>query len=441
MSYWQTYKRIIRLGAPMLVSQAGMVFTSFADNIMVGRYSTDALASASFVNNVFNMAVLATLGFTFGLTPLVGALFGRGEHRQIGHLLRNGLFIITLYSLAVTAVMGVLYLNLHRLGQPEQLLPLIRPYFMLQLCGIVPIALFNAFAQCSYGMRDTAMPMWIVLAGNGLNVLGNWMLIYGNWGCPEMGLTGAGIATLASRIFGPIVILAVFALQRRYAEIRAGWREARIRLDSLRQVFVTSFPVSLQLFCETAAFSGAAVMVGWLGALELASFQVMGTIGTLGFCFYYSLGAATAVLVSNAAGRHEHRLERHIGFAGYHLILVLAVCACLVFWFGGRYLIGWFTTSPDVIGMCMTLIVPMVLYQLGDATQVNFANALRGTSRVGSMLWIAIFCYLVVGLPCTYLFAFTLHGGLQGVFYSFSASLFLAGVLFLMFFLRNTRHE
>ena len=157
---WQKYKAnyaaIARLGLPILVGQLGMIVVGFADNIMVGRYSTEALASASFVNNLFNVAIFGCVGFTYGLTPLIGALFSQNRHGTIGETLRNGLLLNVLFSLVVTAVMGVLYLNVERMGQPAELMPLIKPYFLLYLSGLLPISLFNAFAQWSYGIKLTS---------------------------------------------------------------------------------------------------------------------------------------------------------------------------------------------------------------------------------------------------------------------------------------------
>lgn len=431
------YKQIIKLGLPIIAGQAGMIIVAFADNIMVGQYSTEALASASFVNNVFNMAMMACLGFTYGLTPLVGALFSTGKHRKIGELIRNGLMLNLFYSLLVVALMSILYANLHRIGQPEELLPLIRPYYILALAGIVPVTIFNALGQAAYGMQNTGVPMWIILFANVFNIFGNWLLIYGNWGFPEMGLTGAGLSTLFSRILCPLLLGIYFIAAKKYREVYRGGVESRISRPIIRRIASTSFPVSMQLLFETAAFSGAAVMAGWLGKIELAAFQVMVTIGTLGFCFYYSLGSATSVLVANAAGRENFREMRRIGFAGYHLILLLALAASAAFIVGGRQLIGLFTHDPIVITACMTLIAPLVVYQLGDATQVNFANSLRGTSKVTAMLWIALFSYIIVGLPTTYFLRYSI----QSIFYSFSASLFVAAALFFYFFMKNTREK
>lgn len=437
--YLQYYKQIARLGLPIVVGQAGMIIVGFADNIMVGRYTTEALSSASFVNNLFNMASLACMGFTYGITPLAGALFARGEEEKIGSTMRNALLINVVYTLLITAVMTAIYFNLDLLGQPAELMPLIRPYYVLYLCGLLPMTLYNIWAQCSYGMRGTQMPMWIILGANLLNVCGNYLLIYGKFGCPELGLFGAGLATLAARVFTAVVIIAIFMTSRRYARVRAGFRSASLGRGSLLLLGRTSLPVSLQLLFETAAFSGAAIFVGWLGAIELAAFQVMVIIGTLGFCFYYSLGSATSVLVANAAGRGDSHAMRRIGFAGYHLTLLMALMASFAFIFFGRTLIEIFTPDPAVIAVALGLIPPLICYQLGDATQVNFANALRGTSKVMPMLWIAFVSYVCVGLPSTYLIGIRLGFGIVGIFYSFSVSLFLAGWLFLTFFMKYTR--
>ena len=146
---------IIKLGLPILIGQLGMIIVGFADTKMVGLYSTEALASASFVNNLFNVCIFACVGFTYGLTPLIGALFSQKRLDAIGNTLRNGVIINILFALLLTAIMTVVYINLHRLGQPEELLPLIRPYFLIYLAGLIPVALFNVFAQWAYAINRT----------------------------------------------------------------------------------------------------------------------------------------------------------------------------------------------------------------------------------------------------------------------------------------------
>lgn len=426
------------LGFPILVGQLGMIVVGFADNAMVGHYSTDALASASFVNNVFNVAILMCIGFTYGLTPLIGALFSRGEHREIGVTLRDGIRLNLIFALVMTLAMGVLYIFVDSLGQPEHLLPLIRPYYLIYLAGIVPIALFQTMAQWAYAINSTKMPMWIILGANALNIAGNWILIYGNFGAPEMGLTGAGVATLVARWFCPVAILLVMLRGKRYRCYHDGFFRSHGSSSRRAVIFRTSMPVSAQMGLETGSFSVAAIMAGWLGHYQLAAFQVLLVIGTLGFCVYYSFGSAISVVVSNAAGLADNALMRRRAQAGYHVILLFALLSSTAILLLARPLIDIFTTDPQVEAMALGCIAPLILYQLADATQITYCNALRGTSHVGPIFRTSLIAYVIVGVPATYLMGFTLGWGLQGIWFSFTMSLLCAALLYHHYFRRVT---
>ncbi|MDE7120211.1 MAG: MATE family efflux transporter [Muribaculaceae bacterium] len=430
---------ILKLALPVMVSQVGLIVVAFADNIMVGRYSTQALASASFVINLFNLVVFCGLGFSYGLTPLVGALFARGEHRNIGRMMRAGLRANMLVGLLLSLVMLVLYFFIDRMGQPAELLPLIRPYFIIFLVSVLPMMVFNAFAQWSYAVKNTSMPMWILLACNGLNIGGNYMLIYGNWGAPELGLTGAGLSTLAARVLAAATITLIFFFRKKNRAYRDGFAAARRDGAGLmRKVVATSWPVSLQMTFETGSFSFCAVFAGWLGTASLAAFQVVTVVSTLGFCIYYSVGTAIAVLVANSMGAAA-RSARRVAWDGYVVMLMFALLSSGVFAVFAGDLMSLFTDDGGVLALATSVIVPLVLYQLGDATQITFANALRGTANVMPMLWIAFVSYLCVGLPSTYLLAFVCGLGVYGIILSFSVSLFLAAGLFMWSFMRTTR--
>ena len=424
---------------PILIGQLGMIVVAFADNIMVGRYSTEALASASFVNNVFNVANFACMGFTYGLTPLIGALFTQKRFNTIGTMIRTGIWLNLAFTLLVTAIMTGIWLNLDRLGQPQELLPLIRPYYIIVLAGLLPIAIFNVFAQWLFAINRTRLPMWIVLGSNVVNILGNYLLIYGHGGFPEMGLMGADISTLTARILCPLIVIAIFCLRKEFHEYFIGFKEGSMTRRMASQVNRTSWPVAMQMTFESGSFTFAAVMSGWLGAISLAAFQIIVITGTLGFCIYYSMGNAVSVLVANSAGLGDRHEMRRVAFAGYHIILTLASISSLIFIFFERDMIHAFTEDPRVIEATVALIVPLVIYQLGDATQINFANALRGTSHVMPMIWIAFVSYIVIGIPVTYILGFPLGMGTYGIILSFSVSLFLAAALFLYFFMRSTR--
>ena len=327
------------------------------------------------------------------------------------------------------------------MGQPEELIPIIKPFFLIYLAGLIPMSVFNAFVQWSYAVRNTSMPMWILLLCNALNIIGNYLLIYGNYGFPELGLTGAGISTLFVRYLMAVLIVLIFFFKRSNRDYRAGFLspDSKVTGALMRKVISTSWPVALQMSCETAAFSTCAVFAGWLGTIELAAFQIIIVVGSLGFCIYYSIGTAIAVEVANEAGRSDLYHCRKIAFSGYIVMLVMACISSTVFICFAHTLMGFFTNDISVLSAAQALLVPLLLYQLGDATQITFANALRGTSHVMPMLWIAFFSYVVVGLTSTWTLAFPAGLGNYGIVLSFSVSLFMAAFLFLRSFLRVTR--
>lgn len=442
-TFCPAYRQLVVLGLPILVGQLGNIVVGFADNIMVGHYSTEALASASFVNNLFNVAIFCLMGFSYGLTPLVGALFGSGRRRDIGSLTRTALRINVAFTLAIMAIMATIYANLDRMGQPAELLPIIRPYYLIYLAGMLPLCIFNVLAQWSYAINNTRMPMWIILGANILNIVGNYALIFGKLGAPELGLFGAGISTLAARTVCMAAMLTALLYCKRFAEYRAGFVEGKTRRGDGSLLWRTSMPVAMQMTFESGSFTAAAIMTGWLGTVPLAAFQIIVIIGTLGFCIYYSIGAAITIKVANAAGSKVDAQQqmRHMAWAGYHIMLVVMSCSSLIFICLGHALMGAFTNDAEVLALASTLLVPLILYQLGDATQITFANALRGTSQVMPMLWIAFVSYVIVGIPATYWLGICTPLGTYGIILSFTASLFLAGALFLYYFLRATRRK
>lgn len=433
------YKNILILAYPLLLGQVGNISVGFADNIMVGHSSTAELASASFVNNWFNIAIMAALGFAYGLTPLLGALFAKNETGSAGRLVRVGLRVNVVFSLTLTAIMTAVYFNLDHFGQPEELMVFIKPYYLVVLAGLLPITIFGVFSQWSYAIGNTSIPTWILLSGNALNILGNYVLIFGHWGFPALGLLGAGISTLVVRLLCMTVMGCFFFFGGLGRPYREGFYRQRTQAGERRQVWATGFPVAMQMTFETASFSGSAIMAGWIGALSLAAFQIVVITGMLGFCIYYSIGGAMAIVLSHAAGRHDKAGMRRCAWAGYHITLgAMLVCFGLLT-FAGPTIMGWFSDDPAVVALAITLILPMILYQFGDATQINFANALRGTSRTMPMLYIAFLSYVVIGLPCTYLFAFPFGLGLYGIILSFTVCLLLAGIFYFYYFMRATR--
>ena len=308
---------------------------------------------------------------------------------------------------------------------------------MLNILSFIPMMAFNAFKQFSDGIQDTRMPMWILLGSNVLNVLGNWLLIYGMAGLPEMGLTGAGVATLLSRIAMWATFAAVFHLTRRYKKYNQDFWKASVSKTDLKQMFRLGFPVMMQMGMETASFSLSAFYVGWLGTTHLAAHQVMLTIAQLCYMLYYGMSAAVAVQVSYYRGAGRLRETRHVAFAGLHLNLLLGLLTVVPIFLLRNQIGGWFANSAEVTALVAAVVIPLCIYQFGDALQCTYCNALRGMEDVKPLVWIAFIAYFIVSLPLGYLFGFILNGGLWGIWMAFPFGLTTAGVLYMIRFLKR----
>jgi len=426
---WKEYKALLRLGLPVLVTELGVIVVGFADTMMVGAYGTRELAAASFVNNFYMLSVVMLIGFASGVTPLVGALYGKSHNLEIGQLSRMALRLNMGAGIAFTVLMAGIYPFIDYMGQPEELLPLIRDYWLIILTTLVPMSIFNCLQQVANGTTDTASPMWVMLMCNVINILGNYMLIFGNLGMPELGLHGAGIATSIARWSGAVVLSLLMMNKRRYKLYRAGYRQYTRCPGLAVHIFNTSWPVMIQSGIETALWTVGAIVCGWFGKYQLAAYQVIVTISQLGFMTYISFGIAGSISVANCMGRRDFATLRRSVTTTLHINMLLCVVASLIFIFFGKELLCAFTDDPEVISVGLLLIAPLVLYQIADAVQITYANALRGTSHVSPLLWISILAYIVIGIPLLLFFAKGLMWMSLGVYYSFSGALIVAAVL------------
>ena len=428
------YKDLTRLGLPIVIGQLGIIFVSFVDTFMVSRHGTNDLAAASFVNNMFNLAIIFATGFSYGLTPIVGKLFGKGKKEEAGGMFKNALLANGTTATLLMLAMGVLYLNIENLGQPTELLGLMRPYYLVLLISIPFILLFNAFKQFADGITDTKTSMWILLTGNVLNIVGNYLLIYGKCGLPELGLLGAGISTLLSRMAMLAISLLIFFNRKSYRVYATGFWKTGISRMRQKELFRLGLPIAAQMGMEAASFSLTTIMVGWIGTTALAAHQIMITVSQLGFMVYYGMGAAVAVKVSNYNGAGDTANIRRVASSGFHLIAMLGVITSVIVFVLRNHIGIVFNDEAAVVMMVAQLTTPFILYQIGDGMQCNYANALRGITDVKPMMLFAFIAYFVISLPAGYIFGFVLDYGLPGVWMSFPFGLTSAGVMFYLRF-------
>ena len=417
--YKANYWSLLKLAVPIIIGQLGGIITGLADTIMVGQHSTEELAAASFVNNVLNAFIIFGTGFSFALTPLVGENLARNKKYVAAAWKKNSLVANLLLSFVLIGILTVIYFNIDLLGQPAELLPLIKPYFIISMISVVFVMLANSYRQFVEAITDPSVSMWILLSGNLLNIVGNYALIYGKFGLPEMGLLGAGYSTLASRIFMLAAFIVVFLSKPSYRAYRRGFKRMWVMPNRLLRITKIGMPIAFQQGLEAATFSLTAIMVGWLGSTELAAHQVVISISTISFTTYLGLGAATAIKTSYYKGARDFEQVRKTTVAGVHLGIVVSTLTCIVLYLLRNDISYLFSDDPVVSTFVVMLLPILMLYQYVDGAQIVLANALRGLSDVKSIMWISFITNFLIAIPAGYILGFPLGMGIQGIWLAY----------------------
>lgn len=426
----QKIREILRIGLPIMLGQACVIILAFADNIMIGWHSVDELAASSFVNNVMNLFILTELGFAAGMTPMIGADNGTGNIKGIGITVKNGLVTNGIIGGISIILLTIIYFCLDHFGQAPELMPYIKPYFAIIGISTLFALGFNVLKQFTDGICRPMISMTLLMIGNLLNIFGNWVLIYGRLGFPEMGLTGAGISTLVSRVLILIVFAVYIFKSKKMNEYARAIKEALLSRGEMKTVFKMGYPVGIQMALESSTFTFAAVMAGWLGVIQLAAHQVVITISQLFFLMMQGLSFAVSILVSNAFGRKDLGSVREYARKGYFMTLgISATLSALLYCF--RYqAAGIFTDSPEVSAMAVSLFFLLFAYQFGDGLQLCFANVLRGIQDVRPIMYAAFVSYYLIAIPAAYVLGFKTSLGIHGIWMGFPIGLTLAGIFF-----------
>lgn len=413
-----------------MLGQACVIILAFADNIMIGWHSVDELAASSFVNNVMNLFILTELGFATGMTPMIGADNGTGNIKGIGITVKNGLMTNGIIGGISIILLTIIYFCLDHFGQAPELMPYIKPYFAIIGISTLFALGFNVLKQFTDGICRPMISMTLLMIGNILNIFGNWVLIYGKLGFPEMGLTGAGISTLVSRALILIVFAVYIFKSKKMNEYARAIKDALLSRDKMKGVFKMGYPVGIQMALESSTFTFAAVMAGWLGVIQLAAHQVVITISQLFFLMMQGLSFAVSILVSNAFGRKDLGSVREYARKGYFMTLgISATLSALLYCF--RYqAAGIFTDSPEVSAMAVSLFFLLFAYQFGDGLQLCFANVLRGIQDVRPIMYAAFVSYYLIAIPSAYVLGFKTSLGIHGIWLGFPIGLTLAGIFF-----------
>ncbi|MBI5688553.1 MAG: MATE family efflux transporter [Verrucomicrobia bacterium] len=437
--YLAELRPTLTLAAPIVIGQVSQMLMGVTDSAMIGHAGTVPLAASAFGSNIFNIFYVFGIGLMIPVSIFVARARGAQRPEEAAEYLRHGLTAALVAGAAEMLVMAALATQLHRFGQPPEVLAIVTPFYLLFAASIAPVLVYLVLRQYAEAMGHPWVPMFIMLGGVGLNALLNWVFIYGHLGVPALGLTGAGISTLTSRTLGALVI---FLWLRRYPAVRESWPRhwwGGYSAARFREMLHVGAPAGGMLLFEVTAFAFSGIMIGWLGAVPLAAHQIAMTCASFAFMFPLGLSTAAGMRVSHAVGAGERGRLRPIAFGAIGLGLAVMTFFAVAFAVGGRMIASWFVPDPAVIALAAQLLIVAAVFQLADGVQVIAAAVLRGVTDVRLPAVITLIAYWVIALPLGYGLGISGPLGAAGVWVGIAGGLAFAAIFLTVRFARLTR--
>lgn len=438
--YIPYYKQIGRLALPVVLAQAGQLTTQFADTAMVGNYGGEdpvPLAAVSLGSSLFLLIYLAALGLALAITPLVGEHYARGNRREVARLFENGMSYCMIIGVAATAVALALRPFIRVMGgwmsSPGEditaVVDMALPYYDMLVWSIMPLMIFLAVKQFLEGIGNTSTAMWVTLGGNIVNLVLNYVFIFGHWGAEAMGAEGAGLATLLSRVGQMVAIILYFFLSRRLRIYRVFFERGILKRRYMRSLLRVGYPISFQMVMESAAFILTSILALSFGTVAGGAMQVAFSIANVAWMITVAIGSASTILVAHIYGAKERDRLRPTVYATYHLGLMWGLLMALFFVLLRVPITSLFTDNTEVIILSSELMLLIAIYQLSDAVQGLSISMLRGIQDVRVIMPIVLCSYLVVNIPIGCLLAYGMnmecHGLVIGLILGLSSAALL----------------
>lgn len=423
------FKTTFHLAYPVMLSQLGQVSVGVADSMMVGRLGAIPLAAASLGNSIFFVIMMFGIGVSMGITPLVSVAEGKGKPKRISRLFSHGLWINAATGLILTMLVLGLSQGLHFLNQPEEVVILAVPYLLIITASLIPLMVFQTFKQLAEGLSQTRQAMYITIFCNLVNVLLNWVLIWGVWGFPELGLNGAGWATLISRVLMMILMGGYVLYSKRYRVFQLRLLNPKASLPMVSRILKIGIPTGFQYIFEVSAFSTAAIMMGWIGVNALAGHQIALNLASISYMMATGLSTAGMIRVSNQIGKGNLSGMREAGMTVFGMVIAFMLVCAVVFFAFRFFLPTLYIDDPEVISLSASLLIIAGLFQLSDGVQVVGLGVLRGLEDVKVPTLVTLMAYWVLGLPLGYVLAFEFGWAEKGVWIGLLIGLTITAVM------------
>jgi multidrug resistance protein, MATE family len=439
MSFRNHLRPNFLLAYPVMLSMLGQVMTGVADSVMIGWTGATPLAASSFANVFFSIPLFFGIGVSYAITPLVAQAEGAHDENKIIDTLKNGALI----NLVTGFILVVLILSIipfmHSMGQPDDAVTLAIPYLSIIAIAIIPTMIFQTYRQFAEGLQRTRVAMIIVVGSNLINILLNYLLIFGYFGFPELGLNGAGWATLISRCVMAVSMMGYIYYGKKFQAYKTGFAIGKYSRTLIANMLHIGIPAGSQFIFEAGAFGFSALMMGWIGTTALAAHQIAINLATISYMTTSGLGAAAAIRVGNFLGQHDRNNMRSSAFTMIWMSVVLMMTWALLFIFGRHFLPGLYIEDQAVIELTASLLIVASFFQLSDGIQVVTAGALRGLQDVKIPSLLIFVAYWIIALPLGYWLAFPLKLGANGIWIGLSIGLTLTATAMVVRFNRLSR--
>ncbi|MBT8183667.1 MAG: MATE family efflux transporter, partial [Eudoraea sp.] len=413
-------------------------FVQFADNIMVGQLGTAELAAVSLGNSFVFIAMSLGIGFSTAITPLVAEADGAGNNARAKSALKHGLVLCTFLGISLFGLILLAKPLMYLMDQPAEVIRIAIPYLDIVAISLVPLVIFQAFKQFSEGLSQTKYPMYATVLANVVNIILNYLLIFGTFGFPKLGIIGAAIGTLASRIIMLVFIWLLLRNKKKFSGFVSGFNFKIIERKVMQKIIDLGFPSALQMFFEVAIFTAAIWLSGVLGKNPQAANQIALNLSSMTFMFGMGLGVAAMIRVGNQKGLQNYKELRRIAQSIFFLTLILEIIFALLFllgrhWFPTIYLdVGDIANEADnleVIAMAAQLLLVAAFFQISDGLQVVILGALRGLQDVKIPTVITFIAYWLIGFPISFYLGLYTELKSSGIWIGLLSGLTASGIM------------